>query len=113
MSLESLRTLRRNGGKPDAVRVLVGSRPKWMPDGPDLVVIHAQDDLRNMDLRPLVGMRVTVVELDVDSDKVLATAKAVLDAGATLVGAVCSAGAVGVSPEHEASMVRYRENACR
>lgn len=63
MSLQSLIELRQSGQVPHAVWVLIGSRPKWMPDSPNIVTIDARQNPLSIDFRPLVGLHVDVFEL--------------------------------------------------
>lgn len=104
MSLDRLLQLRRSGGRPDSVIVVVGT-PKHLEDSPGTVVI----DRAGMDLRALVGLPIHLIDVQRDLDVLLAAMAATEEAGVKVLGACSWVGSCGVSPEHERAMNRYRE----
>lgn len=98
MSLETLRHLRRNGERPDAVvKVVIGKRHAAIEASPDVVTVLALDQPAFIDWRPLVGLPVVLFVCDGANDlgeRVLDCVKA---AGCKLLGAVWSD--VEVAPE--------------
>jgi hypothetical protein len=109
MSLDQLRTLRRAGRRPESVVVIVG-KPRVAVDGPGFVVIDR--DPRQMDLTPLIGLPVHLIDVQRDTDRLFAAMDATQTAGAKPLGACSAAGACGVSEDHERAMWRYRETLC-
>lgn len=106
MSLDQLRRLRRSGHRPDWVRVVVGKPPRWWGDDAAEVVIDR--DPRDLDLRPMHGLRVELCDLQDDADRLFAAMDAIKAEGALDFGAVSAAGACGVNEEHERALVRWR-----
>ena len=112
MSLDSLSKMRRTGYRPKVVNVIVGKPPAWFVDGPDVVVIREQDNPDLMDMRPLLKMPVSVIEVGRNEPLMTKTLTALETAQARVYGIAGSAGTVGVGPEHERTMNRYREALC-
>jgi hypothetical protein len=111
VSLESLARLRRAGRRPDSVIVIVGAAPKWMDaSSPDRVVIDR--DPATLDLRPLVGLEIHLIDIQPDTDLLLRVMAATEEVGVKPLGACSAVGACGVSPEHERAMELFRENLC-
>lgn len=110
MSLEQLRAVRKAGKRPDSVNVVIG-QPAALDDHPGVVVIAA--DPSALDLRPLLGMPVHVIDLQDDSSRTLAVVAALERLKVKALGVCGPYGACGSSPEHEYAMERYRESLCR
>jgi hypothetical protein len=81
MSLEALRDLRRQGGRPDApVILLIGTKPAWLADDCRVVCLPATATPESIDFRPLFGLWVAVLltePLNALAGKVLAAMEAV------------------------------------
>lgn len=107
MSLDQLRRLRRNGKRPECVTVFLGT-PGVIEDGPSLVVVDRDD----LDLRPLVGLPLHLIDLRAEPDFTLRVIADLQELGTTLLGAATSNGVVGVSAEHEQAMRRFRRTLC-
>lgn len=61
MSLDSLRSLRRSGRKPEhVVTVLIGPVPAWRQDDPAFVAVKPDALVDLMDWRPVVGLWVAL-----------------------------------------------------
>lgn len=112
MSLASLLELRRARMRPDGVNVILGTPPKWLQDGPDFVVIRPSDTPSLLDLRPLVGLPVLVVEMERNDVRFVRAVEAIQQAGGRINGLVSSAGATAATPEQETLLTRYREILC-
>lgn len=110
MSLHQLRTLRRGGRRPEQVTVIIGKPPKSFEDGADKVVI-ASDPAR-LDLSPLVGLPVHVLDLQADSSLTLRAIAALEAVNVRPLGICGPAGACGVSEDHEHAMASYRRALC-
>lgn len=110
MSLAQLRQVRRGNHRPPSVTVVIGRAPAWITDGPGFVQIDC--DPHDLDLRPLVGLPVHVLDLQEDRRLTLHVIAALEDLKVSPVGICGPAGSCGVSPEHEAAMTRYRELLC-
>ena len=109
MSLDSLRRLRQSGHKPASVTVIVGKPPAWHDaSSPARVVIDR--DPAKLDLRPLVGLPIHLIDIQADEQRLRAAMDATQEAGVKVLGACSAVGACGVSPEHERAMRRFREN---
>jgi len=113
MSLESLRSLRRQGHRPGVVWVIVGNAPAWLDDGADTVTVRPGANPRFMDLRPLVGLDVDIIELARDDALMASTMDAVEAADARVIGVVGSAGVTARSTGHERVLQKARELLCR
>ncbi len=107
MSLESLRELRRTGYRPEAVLVIVG-KTKLPTDDPNTVVV----DRFGVDLRPLVGMPVFVLILDVATTLATHVIDGLQGVNAALLGASCHAGEVGATADHAEFARSYRRWLC-
>lgn len=114
MSLERLRSLRREGSRPSTVLVILGKPPGWVYDwfAEDADCIVIDRELRDVDLSALVGLPVNVIDLNGDAQACQRLLEALQEAGALSLGLSVAAGVVGVSPEHEAALRRYREVLC-
>jgi hypothetical protein len=110
MSLIQLRDLRRRNKRPVSVAVLIGKPPRSFEHGPDSVVIDREPF--DMDLSPLVGLPVHVVDLQGDSSLTLRVIEALEGCNVKPLGVVAPAGCCGASPEHERAMRMYRETLC-
>lgn len=98
MSLASLKKLRIDGYKPKAVHVLVGEFPAWANDETDTVCLKA---VNGLDLRPLVGLPVTVFQLGDCDALLLQTIHAVEAVKPESLAIAANAGMVGLTPAHE------------
>lgn len=101
MSLEKLKTLRIGGYKPKAVHVLVGDVPAWANDEPDTVCIKRSDRVNGMDLRPLVGLDVSIFQLGDCDDLLKQSIVAVEASKPALLMIAANAGMVGLSEANE------------
>lgn len=111
MSLSQLRQLRRAGHRPSRqIMVIVGRAPRDFDDRPTEVVIEGGPGL--VDLSPLVGLTVNVVDMVGDPDVMLRVLAGLQDIKAEVVGMVGAYGAVGLNPDHERLLRRYRELLC-
>lgn len=109
MSLEHLRELRRAGSRPASpVVVILGRAPRHLDDGPGKVVVTRDD----VDLSPLVGMPVHVIDLGADNELARRVVPQLEKLSVVLHGICGCYGTVGESPEHERAMERYREALC-
>jgi hypothetical protein len=105
MSLDSLKKLRVDGYKPKAVHVLVGDFPLWANSETDTVCVKF---VKGMDLRPLVGLPVSIFQLG-DCDALLTEVINAVEAAKPESLAVASNhGMVGLSPEHERILDRLK-----
>jgi hypothetical protein len=107
MSLDSLRRLRRSGMKPQHVHVILGKPAHRCDDTPSHVWINGEPSA--LDLRPLTGLRISLIDLQQDEELLLRVMDATDEAGALAYGAVSEAGACGVNPEHAEALRKYRE----
>jgi non-ribosomal peptide synthetase component F len=111
MSLTQLRDMRRAGSRPAAqIMVVVGSAPRGWDDRATEIVIDREP--REMDLRPLVGLVVNVIDLRGDVDLTGRVLSELERARAAVVGLVGPYGETGMNPEHETLLRRYRETLC-
>lgn len=108
--MRQLLAARRRNQRPDSVTVLVGQAPKYFHDTPAHVVVDR--DLMDMDLSPLVGLPVHVIDLQNDAAVTQRVLAALEDLKVQPLGVCGPLGACGVSREHEAAMRRYREALC-
>lgn len=109
MSLENLRTLRRAGKRPDTVTVIVGSAD--VDDSAGIVQIPESPE--SMDLRPLIGLQVHIIDVQADPARTLAVIEALERIKAKPLGFCGPAGSCGVSADHEHAMQLYRETLCK
>ncbi len=107
MSLEALRQLRRSGRRPECVFVFVG-RPRYDYESPAVVVI----DRDGMDLRPLLGVGVYLIDVQSDPDFTLRVVAELQALQTTLRGGAVPFGAVGADESHETSMQLFRMAMC-
>lgn len=107
MSIEKLRDMRRNGQKPLTTTVIVGRPCKSFEDNATTVVVRD-----GMDLSPLVGLRVQVIDLQRDPDVSLRVIAQLEQLQTVLVGAYGPYGAIASNPEYEHAMRRYWETLC-
>lgn len=98
MSLDSLKKLRIGGYKPKAVHVLVGDFPVWANDEADTVCLKA---VKGMDLRPLVGLPVSIFQIGDCNPLLIEAIHAVQAVNPESLAIASNAGMVGLSPEHE------------
>ena len=98
MSLDNLKNLRMGGYKPKAVHVLVGDFPDWANAETDTVCLKA---VKGMDLRPLVGLPVSVFQLGDCDALLLETIHAVEAVKPESLAIAANAGMVGLTPAHE------------
>jgi hypothetical protein len=106
MSLDQLRNLRRNGGRPRLVTVIVGT-PSVIDDDAHYVVIDREPAL--LDLRPLVGLPIQLIDVQKDADFLRRVMAATEEVGVKVMGASSAVGTFGVSPDHERVLSHYRE----
>jgi len=89
MSLETLRSIRRQRLRPTEVFLVTRDCPRpdwrWKLDDPQAIWLSPRRDLRSYDLRAIVGLPVTALVADLAREK-YAVADAVSDAGGVLVG---------------------------
>lgn len=101
MSLEQLKNMRIHGYKPKSVTVLVGNIPAWLEEDATTVCVTHLDNVRNMDLRALVGLPVSIIQLG-DCDPLLIQTISAVDAvKPESVSIAANKGIVGLSREHE------------
>ena len=112
MSLKDLTRLRVSGKVPSAVWVVVGDRPRMSLEGPDLVYIAPNEDVRRMDFRPLVGLHVDVFENGDYPELFNATARAIDAAKPKSTGLATRHRADGINDKHEALLRRTWEMLC-
>lgn len=98
MSLDSLKKLRIDGLKPNSVHVLVGDFPAWANAEVDKVCLKS---VKGMDLRPLVGLPVSIFQLGCSNALLLEAIHAVEAVNPESLAVASNAGMVGFSPEHE------------
>ena len=112
--MQNLIDLRLAGKVPPAVWVVVGDKPKTTIAGLECIVhVNPLDDVRRLDLRPLVGLHVDVFEHG-DHASLLDTAILAIDAAKPKsTGLACKAGISGVSEAHERILSRTRELLCK
>ena len=109
MSLQDLTEARIAGRVPPMVWVIVGDKPKSNLTGPGVVTINPSDDVKRMDLRPLIGLHVDVFELG-DHPALFAAAALAVDAAKPKTTGFASASCVsGLNEKHEAVLRRARE----
>lgn len=108
MSLEQLREMRRAGNRPKTATVIVGRPGKGFDDGSDKAVV-ARD---GMDLSPLVGLRIQVIDVQRDASLTHAVIAQLEQLQTVLVGAYGHYGAIADTPEYEIAMRRYWERLC-
>lgn len=98
---------------PPAVWVIVGDIPVVQLDGPGIVRIDPSDDVRSLDLRPLVGLHVDVFELGDHQALFDLTAKVIDAAKVKTTGLANRHGVSGVSDAHERVLKRTMELLCK
>ena len=104
MSLESIRAMRRAGFAPDGpVVVLIGKRPKSVDDSAALVVV---DGSPRQDWRPLVGVRVALIQPLARPELAQRVIQAAHDAGCEFVGSADPMGEVDFGQPEIAPMLR-------
>ena len=104
MSLETLTKLRKSGGKPAALWVVVGNCPQSIRALPDTIAVDEKPDA--MDWRPVVGLHVDVFDLSNDPMLLLRTMDAIEAAQPKCIGVACNEGVLGLSEQHERVMTR-------
>ncbi|MBT2300394.1 hypothetical protein J7E70_07940 [Variovorax paradoxus] len=104
MSLESLTKLRRTGGKPAALWVVVGDCPESIRALPDTIAVTEKPQA--MDWRPVVGLHVDIFDLSGDDWLLCQTMDAIEAAQPKAIGVACNAGVLGLSEQHERVMTR-------
>ena len=109
MSLQDLTDARIAGRVPPMVWVIVGDKPKAKLTGPGVVTIGPTDDVRRMDLRPLIGLHVDVFELGEHPALFDAAALAVDAAKPKTTGISTASGVSGLNEKHELALRRTRE----
>ena len=102
MSLESLTQLRKSGGKPAALWVVVGKCPQSIRSLPDTIAVDGNPDA--MDWRPVVGLHVDIFDLSDDAMLLLRTMDAIEAANPKAIGVACTEGVMGLSEQHERVM---------
>lgn len=111
MSLAHILELRRARMRPVDVKVIVGT-PANFDDGPDFVVIRPHEMPATMDLRPLVGLPVYLIELERNDARFERVIEAVQAARAHIVGLVSISGASAPTPREQELLFKYRELLC-
>jgi len=106
MSLQSLTNLRRSGGAPAAVWVVVGKCPASVAALPDCIAVTGNPV--SMDWRPVVGLHVDIFDLSGDDALLDATIGAVEAANPKAVGVACDHATLGLSEQHENAMHQIR-----
>ena len=109
MSLQDLTDARIAGRVPPMVWVIVGDKPKAKLTGPGVVTIGPTDDVRRMDLRPLIGLHVDVFELGDHPALFDAAALAIDAAKPKTTGLSTAFGVSGLNEKHESVLRRARE----
>lgn len=108
MSLEQLRDLRRKGQRPVFAEVIIGRPGKHFEDGPNQVVVSRD----GMDLSPLVGMRLHIMDVQRDIDLTLRVVCQLQQLQTVLVGACGHYGPFASTPEHQVALRRCWEALC-
>lgn len=89
MSLETLRSIRRERLRPDGVFLVTRECPRpdwrWKLDDPQALWLSPRRDLRAYDLRAIVGLPVTALVGDLERDRT-GVVDVVANAGGVLVG---------------------------
>ena len=98
MSIDSLKKLRIDGYKPKAVHVLVGDFPAWANAETDTVCVKS---VKGMDLRPLVGLPISIFQIGDCNALLLEAIRAVEAVKPESLAIASNAGMVGFSLEHE------------
>ncbi len=111
MSLQDILELRRDRLRPHSVMVIVGT-PADFVDGPEYVVVRPGDNPAALDLRPLVGIPVYLIELERNDRRFEAVIESVQRAKAHIVGLVSCAGASAPTERERELLVKYRELLC-
>ena len=109
MSIQDLTEARIAGRVPPMVWVIVGDKPKTNLTGPGVVTINPSDDVKRMDLRPLIGLHVDVFELGNHPALFAAAALAIDAAKPKTTGLSTAFGVSGFNEKHEAALRRARE----
>lgn len=109
MSLDQLRAVRKAGKRPDSVNVIVGRAD--CDDNAGIVQIDC--DPSALDLRPLIGLPVHVIDLQTDAGRTLAVVAALERLEVKALGVCGPTWSFGVSEDHEHAMRLYREALCR
>jgi hypothetical protein len=111
MSLSQLRAIRRSGQRPSGqIMLVVGKAYPGYDSYPTEVVIDR--DVSEFDLRPLSGLAVNVIELRSDVPLTARVLEELRQVKAEVLGFATEAGEVGLNPEHEALLRRYRSTLC-
>lgn len=102
MSLETLRYLRLSGLRPRAVYLVTKACPKphwrWLLEDPARVYLPQEADVRAHDLRPLIGLPVTVLVDDLAKRREQVM-EALASVSATLVG-ICDGATAECASDH-------------
>lgn len=95
MSLDTLRQLRRAGGKPEAfVKVVVGKAlPPTLASRPDMIAIRPEEQPQLLDWRPVVGLPFSLLVCEGVTDQAERTFDALIAAGGQPYGACWRDGA--------------------
>lgn len=100
MSLQSLIELRKSGQVPAAVWVLIGSKPKWLIDSPNIVFVDLSQDPLSLDFRAMIGLHVDVFELCQDETFCERVERAVDSAKPKSSGLATRHGFSGLNEQH-------------
>lgn len=109
MTLTAIRDVRRQGGKPALVRVIVGTKPGWLADGATVVHVQPKANLSSFDWTPLMGVWVSLFSTDGDNARALQVADRLEQVGAKLFGAASPSGIHAMSldaPESHHTLLR-------
>ncbi|PUA95495.1 hypothetical protein C8C99_0295 [Acidovorax sp. 107] len=101
-----LARLRRTGYSPVSVFVFVGTPPKSVETGPDVIVVERNP--RAIDWRPLIGLHVDVVEVGDQGDLYRETVQCAETGKPRSIGLLCRAGIAGLNAEHEQILARLQ-----
>ena len=108
--LQTLIALRTKGYAPNAVWIIVGKTPRWLPDSPAHIVIGPGDT--SHDFRAVVGLHVDVFDLG-NQECHLNAILGALDASKPKTnGIACKDGVSGLNARHEAMLKRTLELLC-
>lgn len=112
MSLQSLIDLRKSGQVPNAVWVLIGAKPKWLIDSPNIVAIDLAQDPLSLDFRALIGLHVDVFELSGDDAFCERIERAIDAAKPKSSGLATRHGFSGLNDQHIDVLRKAREMLC-
>lgn len=117
MSLDAIRSVRRQGFRPGLVWLVIGPVPRWLDDDETVVLIREDSTPEFMDWRAVVGIKLAIFQTRLLPAMTLRAIKAAEAAGARFYGA---ADATGVYPmvneptdEHRRNLQKSWEMLCK